>query len=1069
MPTDLVFQDNRRLDQEARLVVDLEDRAAVPLEADREDVLAAAALHAGAPVRGLCRVAKRPVGRALLGREPGGLPRPGSRENLKKPAGWPRRFRFPWCVRGSQPRTYLEGGTAVQRTERHPTPKALPAAAALAALLIIAAPAAPPARAADFIRGDTNASGARDLSDGIALFNFLFVGGAEPPCADAADADDSGGLDLTDGIFLLNFLFSGGSPPPPPLDGCGPDPTADGLDCAASEPCGPGGGNDVEGALNDLGVDTRPTPRLGPDREDLPESYSPFGATVGLGGGGSAGTLNVTDELFLAGIELPGRTGSIHVIEQLEAHVAPPATVEFGRTEVLHSLDGAANAWVAPSGREPNAQNYDPRTLRAAAAGDLDGDGFDEVAVVFFDRSENVFLKVIDDKEAGFAETVVAIATRRPDVQDLDLACGDFDGDGAGELAVAVGETLSADVLFLGGAAASYQPDRSLTKSFPREGADALITLTLAAGNIDYDNAEELVVVKNESTDAHPPVGSSRYYIHDDRSTGFERLETGPVGGMVPNFVGAVVADVSLGDIDGDGLDEIVFAGLAEFLGQSCDAVRGILVALDDREHLDPNDEFTRMAAAPASVRYGCSDVSSLRIRYLHVNCGDFDGDGRAEIQAGQDVYEDFAEKPPFTRIHEIPDDDFNDQDDQGGSYGEHTSVMLAADVTGDGRDDIINFTQWVRVPGDNFHGQITVWGISEVAQVGFKQLSRIVTESYFKGDNTEPIIVAANVDKDTPVLRYSEGEYRLVFTEPLVIAAVAGPPCHRDPAVGQNLSDCITSYGTATSATISREQVITVTASVSAGFSFEDRLFTQSAVEFKVTVTGAASRIDTSAYSLTKEIVHTSGPLEDIVVFTTVPVDQYTYEVLSHPDPALIGEKVVINIPRSPITLAAERGFYNRSVPDGSLKIDESVFDHTPGMVASYPDQAAKEALLRRHGGDPSLQVGPQSVDASGGSNTQSLIVSNEYGVGGSLELSFEVSLETTVAGIDIGGSVGAGFGHTFMVTNGNTTSYIGSVGAIPPESFLPANVYQWGMFTYVQADPASGRQFEVINYWVE
>jgi hypothetical protein len=72
-------------------------------------------------------------------------------------------------------------------------------------------------------------------------------------------------------------------------------------------------------------------------------------------------------------------------------------------------------------------------------------------------------------------------------------------------------------------------------------------------------------------------------------------------------------------------------------------------------------------------------------------------------------------------------------------------------------------------------------------------------------------------------------------------------------------------------------------------------------------------------------------------------------------------------------------------------------------------------------------------------------------------------------VAGIDIGGSVGAGFGHKFMVTNGNATSYIGSVGAIPPESFLPANVYQWGMFTYVQADPASGRQFEVINYWVE
>ena len=60
-------------------------------------------------------------------------------------------------------------------------------------------------------------------------------------------------------------------------------------------------------------------------------------------------------------------------------------------------------------------------------------------------------------------------------------------------------------------------------------------------------------------------------------------------------------------------------------------------------------------------------------------------------------------------------------------------------------------------------------------------------------------------------------------------------------------------------------------------------------------------------------------------------------------------------------------------------------------------------------------------------------------------------------------------GLGNTLKVTNGDTTSYSGSVGAIPPEKFVPPNPYQWGMFTYVETDAASGQQFEVVNYWVE
>ena len=75
------------------------------------------------------------------------------------------------------------------------------------------------------------------MTDGIAILNFLFSGGATPPCLDAADTDDSGSVAITDGIAILNFLFSGGDEPKPPSPECGTDPTEDTLVCVSIGPC----------------------------------------------------------------------------------------------------------------------------------------------------------------------------------------------------------------------------------------------------------------------------------------------------------------------------------------------------------------------------------------------------------------------------------------------------------------------------------------------------------------------------------------------------------------------------------------------------------------------------------------------------------------------------------------------------------------------------------------------------------------------------------------------------------------------------------------------------------------
>ena len=93
-----------------------------------------------------------------------------------------------------------------------------------------------------FNRGDPDDNGSVQLTDGIFILNFLFIGGTAPACFDSADADNNGAVQLTDGIYILNFLFLGGAAPVDPgtsATPCGPDPAEpeDTLGCESYSSC----------------------------------------------------------------------------------------------------------------------------------------------------------------------------------------------------------------------------------------------------------------------------------------------------------------------------------------------------------------------------------------------------------------------------------------------------------------------------------------------------------------------------------------------------------------------------------------------------------------------------------------------------------------------------------------------------------------------------------------------------------------------------------------------------------------------------------------------------------------
>jgi hypothetical protein len=67
-----------------------------------------------------------------------------------------------------------------------------------------------------FFRGDVNQDNHIDISDGIAIINYLFISQEEkdkPNCLDAADLNDNEKIDITDAVYLFNYLFQGTNPP----------------------------------------------------------------------------------------------------------------------------------------------------------------------------------------------------------------------------------------------------------------------------------------------------------------------------------------------------------------------------------------------------------------------------------------------------------------------------------------------------------------------------------------------------------------------------------------------------------------------------------------------------------------------------------------------------------------------------------------------------------------------------------------------------------------------------------------------------------------------------------------
>jgi hypothetical protein len=808
-----------------------------------------------------------------------------------------------------------------------------------------------------------------------------------------------------------------------------------GLSLAAAA-CSSGGGDGdgdgtritpattVEDALDNFQIDRTQTPRLDSDGDPLPDDYAPFG---------SSAAIERFAELAFLGFETDLATGSMLGI----AKERPDQNGDVS-AELLHSVPTSETPWIISSG-------INPANVRAAAAGDFDGDGIEELAVVYHEFDEPFIELIIIDDEADAFATSEPIIVSDKDPDGLAITAGDFNGDSTHDVAIGIILPTGGEVVFLEQSPEGLELSTDTVTITPAE-PGWTYHIAMDAGNLDYDLGQELAIVFNESAGSE---GRSQLLVLDDAKRGRAELKSGPIRAEVDGEVfTAQVGDVSFGNLDEDPLDELVVGGLTNISGTttSIKSWGYMITVLDDAKR-----GLAQVTATKFNPQWNKLSESGqgLSLNYLHVNALDIDGDRIDEIQANQFIFEDFINAPPWTEAYAIPDGEIIWESGDGNRrFGPTDSAMEVGDVNSDRREDIIYIS--------DAQGDVRVWAL-EID--GFNEIDRIGANSA----SGRPLIVPVNVDDDSIALEFSDGTYKLVFTEPIVIAAMAAAPCNED--WGQNADACRTSYGTAESSTTSTENSQTITASASVGFETEFSVLGAKVggAEAIATFAAEATEVQGTAYTLTQRVEHTTGPIEDGVLFTTIPIDQYTYTIVSHPNPELVGGEVVVSLPREPITVLTRREFYNDAITPDAFHVDGRVFEHVPGDPTSYPARAEKGALLSQFEGIESREV---DVGEGGGSVSVGVSVFEETSMGSSYSWNASLNIKATAGVLVTGMSVGYGEGKTVTLSSGSETNYTGTVGNLDAENFT-ANPYSFGLFSYVYSDPG-GQQFEVLNYWV-
>lgn len=309
------------------------------------------------------------------------------------------------------------------------------------------------------------------------------------------------------------------------------------------------------------------------------------------------------------------------------------------------SRDGGGSLSEADAKLVGEAERY-AAGLAVAAAGDVDGDGFDDLAIgapstwsPYSDRADlegKVYLVSGLGTGGSFGLDAAEITWRGEAPDDCfgaSLASGDVDGDGLSDLAMGApvsqmnGSDSGGAYLMLGanldGDAGAAEADVLVLGAEDEQCAGGALSLD---GDIDGDGLKDLLISGHWS--GHWCDGGGAYLALADSLSALVDLTDADARWTVPRsdpYVGQAL--VSPGDMDGDGLDDVVIASPGQDLSRESYAGAIFLVP---GAVASGTEELYDVATA---IWEGESEEDWLG--WSVDGAGDLDHDGRADLVFG--------------------------------------------------------------------------------------------------------------------------------------------------------------------------------------------------------------------------------------------------------------------------------------------------------------------------------------------------------------------------------------------------------------------------------------------------
>ncbi len=732
---------------------------------------------------------------------------------------------------------------------------------------------------------------------------------------------------------------------------------------------------------------------------------------------------------------------------------------------------------------------------KKSVAGDMNGDGYDEVVTAVFDgEGSRIYFKYAGpdgtyNKDIKALENLTFMGDfgSREWIHDeyfmRDFTAGDFNHDGLCDFALSCMTgviILDNELNFVG----SFEVDDS---------DDTGRFVRVEAGDLNGDDYDDLVVVDGGRVYKGTGIGSYYIFKGGEDGLGISKEKNNPTdyaelhNTLKSESVYFCSGEIAIADYNGDGLNELVLAGVESERGWDDDYIKD----LTDHMHanlgfratiIDPyNENADAFIATYPVADYdfgGVTSVSGVHPRNFYVPRvvpGKFNG-GDKDYFNILDLILYFDEEKGTL---EIFDKGMYTVSDINGFQYLAYDLAVAGDVTGDGYDNLI-YMQFDMLPWDNTIAhhkhdnnicKFVVWGKSDDGAFG------IIKEISLNSYDQYPTIALANMDDDSLVVEYETHE--LVYSDPKILAVLASPP-YID-GIDMDLNNSYTAYNLSQDSETSHSGTLGFYVTTSFGFMAEESEFGASfgaSIGVDITSEWAWSWGQTRMLGHNiSHIAHAEG--DDQVIFAGVPMDVYTYRILAAPkeegfleeDGSYLsaGDYLLVNVPREPLIHSVSVGYYN-SVVEEDQRIPRDILHHNIGDAFSYYTSLELADLVAEEKDDeetwlatPDMNLVCQGHATLEESKLKTITSTSTYNC--DLTIGVEQENKYGYAYINFGAGIHAGYAYEHNTSDG--LEICGAVGSIIGYEDYENNLFKWGS---VMIPRSFGDQiFNYVTYCVD